>query len=150
MQNASYLCRHMEPKCVHVACGLPSPVPRLVVHDGFVLRLRRLRRLRRSASWHGPVGASRPRCVRSCKASCVSCLTATSATSQMVSRLSRKTLKKRRWLKWKGSFIAPEGKEAEGAVEILGPWRNIYWILRSSLVHECLASYFTEFFLAKV
>ena len=35
-----------------------------------------------------------------------------------------------------GSFIAPEGKEAEGAVEILGPWRNIYWILRSSLVQS--------------
>ena len=35
-----------------------------------------------------------------------------------------------------GGLIAPEGKEAEGAVEILGPWRNIYWILRSSLVQS--------------
>ena len=30
----------------------------------------------------------------------------------------------------------PEGKEAEGAVEVVGAWQNLYWILRCSLVQS--------------
>lgn len=36
----------------------------------------------------------------------------------------------------RGGLVMPEGKEAEGAVEIHGAWSNLYRILRCSLVQS--------------
>lgn len=35
-----------------------------------------------------------------------------------------------------GRWKTPEGKEAEGVVEVHGPWERLYWILRCSLVQS--------------
>lgn len=35
-----------------------------------------------------------------------------------------------------GRWKTPEGKEAEGVVEVRGPWERLYWILRCSLVQS--------------
>ena len=130
----------MEPKCVHVACGFPSPVLVLVFHDDGL----------RASSASSPEFCFVARTRRGLEAALRSELQRfvphghVSNGLKIVAEDTEVTV-----AETEGSFIAPEGKEAEGAVEILGPWRNIYWILRSSLVQSVLASYFTEFSLRK-